>query len=92
MLSNLAISPIGWAWQLGNKSAQKNKNPSQGRVRSDGYPGLFSSGPHLPFRHSHLARKQVGTANTVLDDTLNVINNMVQVKQLLSLLILGARC
>jgi hypothetical protein len=32
------------------------------------------SGPHLPLRHSHLARKQVGTANTVLDDNSNVIH------------------
>ncbi|NDD13806.1 MAG: hypothetical protein EB072_14445 [Betaproteobacteria bacterium] len=51
------------------KSAQKNKNPPQGRVRSDGCPQSFLGLICL-----------FGTAT------------LVQVKQLLTILILGTRC
>jgi hypothetical protein len=52
---------MGWAWQVGNKSAQKTKNLSQGRVCSDGCPEVINSfGLHLPFGSTTLPCGQVG--------------------------------
>ncbi|NBT05599.1 MAG: hypothetical protein EBS54_02180 [Betaproteobacteria bacterium] len=71
MLSNLANSPDGRAWQVGNKSALKTAHQKQKTRHKDGCARMVARNSFRAssaFQASHLARKQVGTANTVLND------------------------
>jgi hypothetical protein len=76
---------MGWAWQVGNKSAQKTKNPSQGRVRSDGCPELINSfGPHLPSGKATLPEGRLARRTPFLMTAAKILQNFPQINHIIS--------